>query len=214
MTESTPNSPGRVALFGGTFDPVHHGHLLLAQDALEQLQLDLLLFIPARVNPHKLQSTQGASPEQRVEMLRLATRGVDRLQVDPSEILRAGPSFTVDTVESLQTRWPEAQFFWLLGEDNLEKLHTWHRIHDLRSLVRFVCFGRLAKPPPFSASYEFPRLERRIDISATEIRQRIARGLSIRYLVPESVRAFIENHALYQPQTPSQSSSRTGSTSA
>jgi len=189
----------RIALFGGSFDPVHHGHLLLAQDAVEQLGLDRLVFIPAGVNPHKLQSGPAASPGHRLELLKAATAGVESFHCDSLELERDGPSYTVDTVESYRARWPQARLFLLLGEDNLAKLHTWHRIERLRELVEFVCFGRaLDEHRAASAPANHLRLERRIDISSTEIRQRIARGLPIHYLVPESVRALIQSNALYQ----------------
>jgi nicotinate-nucleotide adenylyltransferase len=188
----------RIALFGGSFDPVHHGHLLLAQDAVEQLGLDRLVFIPAGVNPHKLQTGPAASPLKRLEMLKAATAGVESFHCDPLELERTGPSYTVHTVESYRERWPEARLFLLLVEDNLAKLHTWYRIERLRELVEFVCFGRAIEGDAASSPSNHLRLERRIDISSTEIRQRIARGLPIHYLVPESVRALIQSNALYQ----------------
>jgi nicotinate-nucleotide adenylyltransferase len=188
----------RIALFGGSFDPVHHGHLLLAQDALEQLELDRLVFIPAGVNPHKLQSAPIANPGQRLEMLEAATAGVDRFYCDSQELARQGPSYTVDTAESYRTRWPQAQLYLLIGEDNLSKLHTWHRAERLQELVEFVCFGRAHGHGAVVSTHGYRRLTRRIDISSTEIRQRIARGLPIHYLVPESVRALIHSDALYQ----------------
>lgn len=189
----------RIALFGGSFDPVHHGHLLLAQDALEQLELDRLVFVPAGVNPHKLQHAPVASPLQRLKMLQTATAGVARFHCDPIELERQGPSYTVDTVEAYKAIWPEANLFLLIGEDNLAKLHTWHRIERLRELVELVCFGRTAEDGTASPPGNYLRLTRRIDISSTEIRLRIARGLPIHYLVPESVRALIQSDALYQP---------------
>jgi nicotinate-nucleotide adenylyltransferase len=189
----------RIALFGGSFDPVHHGHLLLAQDAVEQLGLDWLVFVPAGVNPHKMQREPAASPLHRLKMLEAATAGVDYFRCDPLELERGGPSYTVDTVEHYKARWPQARLFLLLGEDNLDKLHTWHRIERLRELVEFVCFGRSVGEDAAAAPRNHVRLERRIDISSTEIRQRIARGLPIHYLVPESVRALIQSNALYQP---------------
>ncbi len=188
----------RIALFGGSFDPVHHGHLLLAQDALEQLQLDKLLLIPAGINPHKLESAPKAEPLQRLRMLQAAVAGEERLEVEPMELYREGPSYTVDTVEVIHARWPSARLFFLLGEDNLPKLHTWHRVDRLKELVTFVSFGRFTEKTEGASLHPAPHLERRIDISSTEIRQRIAAGLSIRYLVPESVRAFIYSHAIYK----------------
>ncbi len=188
----------RIAIFGGSFDPVHHGHLLLAQDALEQLQLDQLIFIPAGINPHKLDAAPKADGMQRLKMLQAAISGEERLSVESMELYREGPSYTVDTVEALQLRWPDARLFLLLGEDNLAKLHTWNRIGRLKELVEFVCFGRISEEKGDIHLPNTQRLERRVDISSTEIRQRIAAGLSIRYLVPESVRAFIYTHAIYE----------------
>ena len=132
-------------------------------------------------------------------MLQAAIAGEDRLEVDPVELQREGPSYTVDTAEVMQERWPEARLFMLLGEDNLQNLHTWHRIERLNRLVEFICFGRSTEETSSQKQATMLHLSRRVDISSTEIRQRIAAGLSIRYLVPESVRAFIYAHAIYQP---------------
>ena len=188
----------RIALFGGSFDPVHHGHLVLAQDALDQLQLDKIIFIPAGINPHKLNAAPKADGLQRLKMLERAVAGEERMSVEPMELFREGPSYTVHTAEVIQTRWPEARLFLLLGEDNVINLHTWHNIERLKQLVEFVCFGRATESGAQTSLPGSQRLDRRIDISSTEIRQRIAAGLSIRYLVPESVRAFIYSHAIYQ----------------
>ena len=188
----------RIAIFGGSFDPVHHGHLLLAQDALIELNLDRLIFVPAGINPHKLESAPQASGAERLQMLRLATQEEPRFGVDSLEIEREGPSFTVDTVETFRLRWPDAQLFLLLGEDNLAKLHTWHRFDALCHWVSFVTFGRNAAGPVPAGGQPGLRLSRRVDISSTEIRLRIAQGLPIRYLVPEPVRLLIYSHVLYQ----------------
>lgn len=191
----------RIAIFGGSFDPVHIGHLLLAQDALEELQLERLVFVPAGINPHKLDTAPKASATDRLEMLKLATQGESRFYVDPLELERSGPSFTIETIECLQQRWPHAELFLLLGEDNLPKLDTWHRFGELRKAVTFVLFGRgqiRAGIPDAAKSASLERLQRQVDVSSTEIRLRIAQGRSIRYLVPESVRLLIQSHALYQ----------------
>jgi nicotinate-nucleotide adenylyltransferase len=183
----------RLGLYGGTFDPIHHGHLILAREAIETLELDRVVFIPASLSPHKL-STSPASGAIRRDMVAAAIAGEPRFELDASEIDRAGPSFTIDTVEHLRARYPDAELFYFIGEDNVAALHTWRRVDDLRRLVQFVVFGRNGD----SGSNAFPRIPRRIDISATEVRSRVARGQSIRYLVPESVRALIEQHHLYQ----------------
>ncbi len=183
----------RLGLYGGTFDPIHHGHLILAREAIEKLDLDQVVFIPAALSPHKL-STSPASATLRRDMVAAAITGEPRFALDDSEIHRAGPSFTIDTVEHTRARHPGTELFYFIGEDNVAALHTWRRIDELRRLVQFVVFGRDGD----SVAGEFPRLPRRIDISATEIRTRVAQGRSIRYLVPESVRALIEQHHLYQ----------------
>jgi len=190
----------RIAIFGGSFDPVHHGHLLLAQDAVEQLKLDRLVFVPAGVNPHKLHNAPQAEGRLRLAMLQAAIADYpgDKFAIETLELEREGPSFTADTVEAFQRRWPGAQLFLLLGEDNLVKLHTWHRVEWLRETVEFVCFGRQTIEEQGVPAEKCVRLERRIDISSTEVRLRIAAGRSIRYLVPEAVRALIHDHSLYQ----------------
>jgi nicotinate-nucleotide adenylyltransferase len=182
----------RIALYGGTFDPVHHGHLILARDAMDLLNLDGVIFIPAAISPHKL-ATRPTPAELRREMLARAIAGEPQFELDDCELHRQGPSYTVETVEAMRARLPDTEFFYLIGDDNVLKLHTWHRFEELRSFVQFVVFHRDGA----GAKHDYPILPRRIDISATEIRERIARGASIRYLVPETVRELIEHHRLY-----------------
>ena len=189
-----------IGLYGGTFDPVHHGHLLLARDAVEQLGLSRLIFIPAAVSPHKLATVPGADGARRLAMLRAAIAGEERFAVDPCELERPGPSFTVDTLLDVRRRLPAGTaLFYLIGEDNVPKLHTWHRAGELTSLATFVVFRRTDLP---DAEAGFPVLKRRVDLSATEIRNRVADGRSIRYFVPESVAAIIETEQLYRPTQP------------
>ena len=188
----------RIALFGGTFDPIHHGHLILARDAMEQLCFDRVIFIPASISPHKLAS-RPAPGTLRLEMVRAAVADHPGFEVDDSELHREGPSFTIDTVESTKARHPGSDLFYFIGHDNIAELPTWRRIAGLRALVQFVVFGRSDS----SAAHDFPTLSRRVDISATEIRQRVACGRSIRYLVPEPVCRIIQQHQLYQEPTPS-----------
>ena len=189
----------RIGLFGGTFDPVHHGHLVLARDALEQLTLDRLLFIPAAVSPHRTDEPPRATTEQRVEMLRQALAGERGCEVDECELHRPPPSYTFDTVQEIRGRLPGARLYLLLGADQLPKFGAWHRFEELRSLVTFVVFHRAAGAEEhLSAAY--PTLRRRLDLSATEVRQRVAAGRSVRYLVPEAVAAYIQLHHLYLPE--------------
>ncbi|HZJ16128.1 MAG TPA: nicotinate-nucleotide adenylyltransferase [Chthoniobacteraceae bacterium] len=188
----------RIGLYGGSFDPIHHGHLLLAREAREQLGLDRVLFIPAALSPHKL-TTVPTPGEARREMLEAALAGEPGFALEDCDLRRAGPSFAIETVRELRARWSEAQFFYLIGHDNVAKLDTWHLCTELRAAVQFVVLGRGEHEAPHS----FPTIVRRIDISATEIRVRVARGQSIRYLVPEAVRAIIERRKLYQGPNPS-----------
>jgi nicotinate-nucleotide adenylyltransferase len=185
----------RFALFGGTFDPIHHGHLLVARDALEQLALDRVIFIPAGLSPHKLDVAPSAAVVRR-EMVAAAITDEPGFAIDDSELRQDGPSYTIDTVERIRAAHSDAKLFYLIGEDNLGKLPTWHRYADLNRLVEFVVFARGENGG--GAPGKFRVLERRIDISATDIRLRVARGQSIRYLVPEAVGSLIAAHHLYQ----------------
>ena len=192
--------PANIGLYGGSFDPVHHGHLLLARDAVEQLGLAHLVFIPAAISPHKLTRAPGAPGDQRLQMLQAAIAGEPRFSVDPCELHRAGPSYTIDTIHALRAGHPPGtNFFYLIGEDNVAALHTWHRIDELRALVRFVVCRRHAPNLPSTTPTDCPVLTRWVDISSTEIRNRVASGRSIRYLVPEGVAAIINAQSLYRP---------------
>jgi nicotinate-nucleotide adenylyltransferase len=126
-------------------------------------------------------------------MLQLAIRGEDRFEVDPLEIERGGVSYSIDTVKMFSSRDPEAELFFLVGEDNAYRLTEWHRFEELKKMVGFVV---LSRSEDFQ-SPEYPVVQRRIEISSTEIRNRVANGESITYLVPESVKRYIEQHQLY-----------------
>lgn len=183
----------RIGIYGGTFNPVHHGHLILARQALEEFKLDRLIFVPAAESPFKIQN-HTAPAGDRLAMLRLAIAGEDRFSVDPLEIERGGISYSIDTVKMFRSRDPEAELFFLVGEDNADRLTEWHRFEELKKLV---CFVVLSRSEDFESS-EYPVVQRRIEISSTEIRNRVANQESITYLVPESVKHYIEQHQLYQ----------------
>ncbi len=183
----------KIGIYGGTFDPIHHGHLLLARAVLESFELDEMLFVPAAASPHK---TGGpvADGAQRVEMIRAALGGEERFCLDERELQRPAPSYAIETIESMRGDWPEAEFFYCVGEDNLPRLSTWHRFEELKKAVQFIVLRR----GPGQDALPFPSVDRRIDISATEIRNRVAQGRSIRYLVPPPVEEIIRRHNLYQ----------------
>ncbi len=188
----------KVGIFGGSFDPIHHGHLILARDALETLGLDEILFIPAAQSPHK-PACAPAPAAARWEMLNAAIASESAFAASDLELFHPPPSYSVETVEQLCVLRDLTKFYFLVGEDNLPKLRTWHRFDDLVQLVQFVVLERSG----VNADYEYPAVRRRIDISATAIRKRVASGQSIRYLVPDAVEKIIRREKLYQGPTES-----------
>lgn len=186
----------KIAIYGGTFDPVHHAHLILARQAIETLDFDKVIFVPAAISPLK-KAAPVASGEVRLGMLRAAIKGEPEFEVDECELVRPPPSYTIDTVEEIRRRECDASIYCLIGEDNVEQLPRWHRFAELEKMVRFVVLDRSGKQP----SHSYQLIHRRIDVSATEIRRRVAQKESIRYLVPESVEEIIQRAKLYREQS-------------
>ena len=184
------------ALFGGSFDPVHVGHLIAAQAAGEALDARVR-FIPARVQPFK-RAAQGATPEQRAEMLDLAVAGNPRLAVERIELTLPAPSYTVRTLQALAEREPGNRFTLLLGADAAAELAAWYQVDALPGLADVVVFARpgasLPRHPAIRRVVEIPA----VDVSATQIRERVRQARSIRYLVPDAVREYIAAHGLYR----------------
>jgi nicotinate-nucleotide adenylyltransferase len=191
----------RIGILGGTFNPIHLGHLLIAQDAMEQAQLDRVIFIPDARPAHK--SARGlVAAWHRLRMVKLAICGNDRFAVDDIEIRRGGKSYAVDTVTEFKRRWPRAKLFFIIGADSLRELHLWRDIDRLAAQCAFLA---LARP---GCERKRPRLRRSIrwqlvcghpcDIASRDIRARIARGQSVRYLVPNAVLNYIEQKRLYR----------------
>lgn len=201
----------RVGLYGGTFDPIHVGHLIVARAVRERLELERVILIPSARPPHKPAVTLADAPH-RLAMARLAVAHEPGLAVSDCELRRSGPSYTIDTVaEFRQSLGPDAEIVWIIGADTLGELASWHRVGELVDACRFVIAVRPGWETRDTSSLRGPlsdeqidRLEAsvietpRIDVSATDVRQRIARGRSIRWLVPDSVRAYIAQHILYQ----------------
>ena len=196
----------RVGLLGGTFDPVHNAHLALAQVALDTLALDELRWVPAGQPWQKARRTTASA--HRVAMLELALAGEPRFVLERCEIERAGPSYTLDTVRELQQRKPGAHWFLILGEDQYANLHTWHGWQDLLQLVTLAVAGRPALRPAAAQGadargpgHPFQVLPLPVmDVSASTIRARAARGQSIDDMVPPAVARYIGQHALYLPE--------------
>jgi len=185
----------RLGLFGGTFDPPHIGHLVVAQDVAEALDLDRLLFVPARVPPHKT-DREISPPGVRLEMVLAMAAGNDRFGVSEVELSRGGPSYTVDTLTHFRKQHPEAEIFFIMGADQATALDTWQEPGRVVSLATLVVMGRAGAGVPSGEFLSVPVT--RVDISATEIRKRVLDGRSIRYLVPEGVRQIIESNRLYR----------------
>jgi nicotinate-nucleotide adenylyltransferase len=183
----------KLGLYGGSFDPIHHGHLILAREARESLGLDRVIFIPAGISPHKL-ARPPAPADLRCRMVEESVRGEDGLDWDDCEIRREGPSFAIDTVREMAARHPDAEIYYFIGEDNLPSLCTWKDVDVLLQLAKFVVLSRSLG----IVDHGFPMISRCVDISSTDIRNRIAMGLPVRYLLPEAACQIISHHRLYR----------------
>ena len=183
----------KIGIYGGTFDPIHHGHLILARDAYETFALDKLIFVPAAIAPHKMNLAPTSSP-LRLKMLEAAIKNEPGFVVDDCELHRGSPSYTIDTVELIERREGPDEIYYFVGEDNVAGLPAWHRFQELQNMVQFVVLDRTG----FHTQPGYPILQRHIDISATDIRNRVASGHSIRYLVPPAVEAIIRDQQLYR----------------
>jgi nicotinate-nucleotide adenylyltransferase len=188
----------RIALFGGSFDPVHTGHLLVAQAAREEVALDRLFFVPAAQSPFK-PDRQPTPPHQRLRLLRLALAGCEWAEIDDQEIKRGGISYTIDTVKDYMVRFPRADLFYLIGADHAAQLHQWRAAEELARIVQFVVIPRpgqhemrLAAPFRGQQLSGFP-----FAVSSSQIRARVREGLPIEPMVAPSVAEAIRNNALY-----------------
>ncbi len=196
----------RIGVFGGTFDPPHVGHVVVAEDARTRLDLDRVLFVPAHVSPFKVGETGITDPELRLRMTKAAVRGRARLSVDRIELDRDPPSFTVDTLRALRTRMPDAEFHLLLGADQWASFGRWKDVGEIGALAEIVVMARDGRDPSdvdpgFAPGMHVPWRSvdvRRIDVSSTEIRERVRAGASIDDLVPPAVVDIIHEHELYR----------------
>jgi nicotinate-nucleotide adenylyltransferase len=188
----------RLGLYGGAFNPVHLGHLLVAQAAIEELGLDKLFFIPASQTPFK-QESKPAPDALRLQWLRLALAGRTDCAVDDQEIRRGGVSYTIETVRDYAGRFPQAKLFWLIGADNIPALTQWRDAEELAKVGEFAAIPRSGK-----ISVEFPKPFRGrmlkgfpFEVSSSEIRARVKAGLPIELLVPPFVSQSIRESGVY-----------------
>lgn len=195
-----------LGLFGGSFDPVHYGHLLLAEMCREACALDEIWFIPAAIAPHK-PAHPAAPASARLEMLRLAIGGHEAFRVSPIEVDRGDVSYTVDTLEEVHAAHPEAALHLLMGSDSLADLPTWRHPARICEVATLAVVHRAGTPPPDFAPLSTigQKVNQRVvempgwELSSREIRRRIASDLSIRFQTPRAVEEYIKAHKLYAP---------------
>jgi nicotinate-nucleotide adenylyltransferase len=201
---------GRIGILGGSFDPVHNGHLAIARAAVRARRLDFVLLIPAAVQPFKRNGPR-APGAARLDMLRAATARDPRLQPDPLELERGGVSFLYETLCELRLRHPGATLFFIIGMDSLLDLHAWRYAGRMLEMCEFLTAARPGVVPPKAADIRLPdpwpqRLLANIipcpahDVSSSEIRQRVSQKLPVAHLLPRGVASRIRRHALYQTQ--------------
>ncbi len=185
----------KIGLFGGTFNPPHLAHLIMANEVATTLQLDEVRFMPNAVPPHKVKAGD-ATAAQRLEMTRLAISDNPLFTLEPFEIERGGVSYTYDTMKLLTAREPDVQFYFIIGGDSMDDLHTWYHIDELVQLVQFVGVAR----PGHAGTTDYPVevVEAPlIDLSSTLIRQRLQANDTVRYLLPDKVAQYIREEGLY-----------------
>ena len=193
----------KIGFLGGSFDPIHFGHLLAAQDAYEQHKLDRLIIVPAAQAPLKPNETQSTATD-RLAMVRAATEWDTRFEVSDFELSRGGVSFTIDSARHFRALYPNDELYWVIGGDQLPKLHLWKDIGELVKLVEFIFLERPGYP--VKATHDIPGLRlHRCDghllaISSTELRERTRRALSLDYFVPHKAIVYIRQKGLYREQ--------------
>jgi nicotinate-nucleotide adenylyltransferase len=196
----------KIGILGGTFDPVHYGHLRIAEEARERFGLTHVLFVPNQVSPFKIGDTTTAA-SLRVELVALSIADNPHFQLWTGELEREGPSYTVETLRRLAQEFPQAALYFLTGTDAVRDIGKWREPEACVALAQFVAFyrpgvteiqARVGVPDHLEPKILFAELNG-LDISSTEIRERVAAGRSIRYLVPEKVIALIEEKGLYLP---------------
>lgn len=197
LPETVTNLPHRrVGILGGTFNPPHIGHLIMAQQVGDQLGLDEVRFMPDAQPPH-VDEKKTIAASDRVNMVQAAIADNDLFRLETAEIKRGGKSYSYDTMKALKAQHPDTQYYFIIGGDMVDYLHTWHRIDDLLKLVTFVGIKRTGYP--VTSKYPVIWVDAPlIDVSSTQIRNKISHGHTVRYLVPDAVAAYIEEHHLYE----------------
>ena len=187
----------KLGILGGSFNPIHLGHLILAQEAKEQLGLEKVFFVPCSRPPHK--SADGLpAASHRLEMVRLAVQGDPSFEASDVEVQRGGISYSVETLRAFRKQFPSVTFYFLIGSDALQGLYAWKEAEEVFRLCRFVIAERPRFPVKDLPSQLLRLSMPQVDISSRDIRQRLREGKPVRYLVPEAVRDYLEMHPLYR----------------
>jgi len=193
--------PVKIGFLGGSFDPVHFGHLLAAQDAYEQYHLDRLILVPAAQAPLKPNEVSSSS-EMRLAMLRAAVEWDSRFEISDIELRRGGLSYTIDSARHFRELYPNDELYWIIGGDQLPQLYLWKDIAELATLVQFIFLERPGYPVRAALGVHGLRLHRcdghLLAISSTELRERVRRGLSLDYFVPHNTIMIIKKQSLYR----------------
>jgi nicotinate-nucleotide adenylyltransferase len=193
----------KIGFLGGSFDPVHFGHLLAAQDAYEQHRLDRLVIVPAAQAPLKPSETQSSAAD-RLAMVRAATEWDTRFEVSDFELRKGGVSYTIDSARHFRSLHPHDTLYWVIGGDQLPQLHLWKDIEELAKIVEFIFLERPGYPVRAAPSIPGLRLHRcdghLLAISSTELRERTRRSLSLDYFVPHKAIVYIRDKGLYRDQ--------------
>lgn len=185
----------RIGILGGTFDPPHHGHLLIANEVLHELNLDEIWFMPNQEPPHK-HKTHAIRNEDRLNMLKLATSDQPLFKIETIELDRPGPSYTYDTMKQLTELYPKVKFYFIIGADMIEYLPKWVRINELMELVTFVGVER----PSYNHKTTYPIKYvdvPKMDVSSSMIRERIKEGKTLKYLLPNDIIHYLKENHLY-----------------
>jgi nicotinate-nucleotide adenylyltransferase len=193
----------KIGFLGGSFDPVHFGHLLAAQDAYEQHRLDRLIIVPAAQAPLKAAEAKSSAAD-RLAMIRAATEWDTRFEVSDFELTRGGVSYTIDSARHFRALYPKDDLFWVIGGDQLPQLHLWKDIGELARIVEFIFLERPGYPVKAAPSIPGLRLHRcdghLLAISSTELRERTRRNLSLDYFIPHKAIVYIREQGLYLDQ--------------
>jgi nicotinate-nucleotide adenylyltransferase len=187
----------KIGILGGTFNPVHIGHLILAEEAREKLKLDKVIFVPAYLPPHK-DTACIASAAARLSMVKLATKPNRNFSVSDAEIKRDGRSYTIDTIRQFKAVYPKDELYFIIGSDLLNYLDEWKDLGEIIKMVKFIAATRPGYPLEKIPSYITTMAIRAVDISGFEIRQAIKEGRSFRYLVPDSVYKYLKKKNIYR----------------